>query len=102
MRASGQSPSFRLRAIAGSHVVILAWDTRSGRKPNENDLLGFAIERSTLRDGAVIAKRWLRGLKRFKDKDKGLPAGTPVSSAEHPIQTFQWRRCATTSSSIVA
>ena len=32
----------------------------------------------------------MRSIKRFKDKDKGLPPGTPVSTAEHPIQSFQW------------
>ena len=32
----------------------------------------------------------MRGIKRFKDKDKGLPPGTPVSTAEHPIQGFLW------------
>lgn len=90
MRAIGQSAALRVRAIAGSHVVILAWDAKSGRKPKGGDLLGYAVERSTLEHGAVIEKRWVRGIKRFQDKDRGLPAGTPVSSAEHPIQTFQW------------
>lgn len=90
MRAIGQSTALRVRAIAGSHVVILAWDSRNGRKPKGGDLLGYAVERSTLELGAVVEKRWVRGIKRFKDKDRGLPAGTPVSSAEHPIQTFQW------------
>jgi phosphatidylserine/phosphatidylglycerophosphate/cardiolipin synthase-like enzyme len=32
----------------------------------------------------------MRGIKRFRDKDKGLPPGTPVSTADHPIQSFQW------------
>src|SRR5439155_7896479 len=35
-------------------------------------------------------KYWLRGIKRFRDKDKGLPPGTPVPTADHPIQAFQW------------
>lgn len=90
MRTIGLSNALRVRAIAGSHVVILAWDSRNGRKPKGGDLLGYAVERSTLDRGAVVDKRWVRGIKRFKDKDRGLPAGTPVSSAEHPIQTFQW------------
>lgn len=32
----------------------------------------------------------MRGIKRFKERDKGLPPGTPVSTAEHPIQSFLW------------
>ncbi len=32
----------------------------------------------------------MRGIQRFKDKDRGLPPGTPVSTAEHPFQSFQW------------
>src|SRR5690606_19968946 len=54
------------------------------------DLLGFGIERSEL-DGAQIIERYpMKGIKRFKDKDKGLSPGTPVSTFEHPIQSFQW------------
>src|SRR5262249_21394374 len=30
------------------------------------------------------------GIKKFRDKDKGYPPGTPVSTADHPIQSFQW------------
>ena len=32
----------------------------------------------------------MRRIKRFSDKDKGLPPGTPVSTADHPIQSFLW------------
>ncbi|MGD4150923.1 hypothetical protein QT608_22465, partial [Xanthomonas citri pv. citri] len=32
----------------------------------------------------------MRSIKRFREKDRGLPPGTPVSTADHPIQTFQW------------
>lgn len=91
MRVKGTGTAFRARAISGSHVVVLAWDTIDGKKPARADLLGFAIERSELAmNGAVKEKYWLRGIKRFKDKDKGLPAGTPVPTADHPIQSFQW------------
>ena len=37
-----------------------------------------------------MERYWLRGIKRFQDKDQGLPPGTLVSTAEHPIQGFQW------------
>jgi hypothetical protein len=49
----------------------------------------FAIE-SQLKNGVVVERLFLRGLKRFEDQDKGLPAGTPVPTSEHPVQSFQW------------
>jgi len=90
VRTTAQSSALRVRAIAGSYVVVLGWDTLTGSTPSGVDLLGFAIERSELKNGVVIEKYWLRGIKRFKDKDKGLAPGTPVSTADHPIQSFQW------------
>ncbi len=91
MRVPANGGTLRVRAVSGSYVVVLAWDTLDGKKPARADLLGFAIERSEL-DVAdkVVEKYWLRGIKRFRDKDKGLPPGTPVSTADHPIQSFQW------------
>ncbi len=91
MRVPATGGTLRARAIAGSYVVILAWDTLDGKKPARADLLGFAIERTELNVADHVVERyWLRGIKRFRDKDKGLPPGTPVSTADHPIQTFQW------------
>ena len=91
MRFTGQSQMLKARAIAGTHVVILAWDLKPNKKAKLTGLLGFAIERSELKpDGNTVESYWMRGIKRFKDKDKGLPPGTPVSSADHPIQSFQW------------
>ena len=92
MRFSASNAVLKARAIAGTHVVVLAWDFMAAvRKQRLAGLLGFAIERSELAaDGTPLETYWLRGIKRFRDKDKGLPAGTPVPSAEHPIQTFQW------------
>jgi phosphatidylserine/phosphatidylglycerophosphate/cardiolipin synthase-like enzyme len=78
----------KARAIAGTYVVILAWDI----DPNHlNGLLGFALHREEYdKHGKLVESYWMRGIKRFKDKDKGLPPGTPVSTADHPIQSFQW------------
>ena len=92
MRFSASNSVLKARAIAGTHVVVLAWDFMAAvRQQRLAGLLGFAVERSELAaDGTVLETYWLRGIKRFRDKDKGLPAGTPVPSAEHPIQTFQW------------
>ena len=72
-------------------MVVLAWDTLNGKAPARTDLLGYAIERAELDlAGNEVERYWMRGIKRFKDRDKGLPPGTPVSTAEHPIQSFLW------------
>lgn len=92
MRFTRENAVLKARAIAGTHVVVLAWDFQGAvRSARVAGLLGFAIERSEYdRRGRRIETYWLRGIKRFRHKDKGLPPGTPVPSSEHPIQTFQW------------
>jgi phosphatidylserine/phosphatidylglycerophosphate/cardiolipin synthase-like enzyme len=87
MRNKHSGAKLSVRAISGCHVVILAWDMKQAAT---QDLLGFAVERTELENGAVLERYWLRGIKRFEDKDKGLPPGTPVPTSEHPIQSFQW------------
>ena len=90
MRQLTNGPVLRVRAIGGLHVVTLAWDFADGQEAKREGLLGFAVERSELKNGAVIERYYLRGIKRFKNKDEGLPPGTPMPTSEHPIQTFQW------------
>ena len=91
MRAAANSTKLKAAAYAGTYVVVLAWDTSDGKPPTRKDLLGYAIERAELDPaGHEVERYWMRGIKRFKDKDKGLPPGTPVSTAEHPIQSFLW------------
>jgi phosphatidylserine/phosphatidylglycerophosphate/cardiolipin synthase-like enzyme len=90
MRATGKSGVLRARAIAGTYVVVLAWDFVKGQEGKKDGLMGFAIRREELKDGKAIERYWMTGIKRFKDKDRGLPPGTPVSTAEHPMQAFQW------------
>ena len=79
-----------VRAIGGLHVVTLAWDFAAGHEAKREGLLGFAIERSELKAGQVIERYYLRGIKRFKSVDEGVPPGTPVLTSEHPVQSFQW------------
>jgi len=92
MRNKHSGSSLSIRAIAGNHVVALAWDLKKEQFDTAH-LLGFAVERTEF-DGparkTVVERYFLRGIKRFEDKDKGLPAGTPVPTSEHPIQSFQW------------
>jgi hypothetical protein len=78
-------------AYAGTSVVVLASDTSDGKMPSRTDSLGYAIERAELDlAGNEVERYWMRGIERFKERDKGLPPGTPVSTAEHPIQSFLW------------
>lgn len=79
-----------VRAIGGLHVVTVAWDFLEGHDEKRDGLLGFAIERSELNKGEIVERYYLRGIKRFKNKDEGLAAGTPLPTSEHPIQSFQW------------
>ncbi len=95
MRATKSGKYLKLRAIAGTHVVVLAWDFAKAPGPTsftgDRNLLGFAVHRTKLGDaGEVLTQYYLRGIKRFKDKDKGLPPGAPVPTDEHPVQTLQW------------
>jgi len=91
MRARAENAELKAAAYAGTYVVVLAWDTVDGKQPPPPDILGYAIERTELNaDGEAVERYWLKGIKRFKDKDKGLPPGTLVSTAEHPIQGFLW------------
>ena len=91
MRTTVKGTELKAAAYAGTYVVVLAWDTVDSQAPPRKDLLGYAIERAELdQAGNEVERYWMRGIKRFKDKDKGLPAGTPVPTAEHPIQSFLW------------
>ena len=91
MRATVTGTELKAAAYAGTYVVVLAWDTVNGKPPARKDMLGYAIERTEFDvEGNEVERYWMRGIKRFKDRDKGLPPGTPVSTAEHPIQGFLW------------
>ena len=92
MRNKHSGSDLSIRAIAGNHVVALAWDLKKAQFDTAK-LLGFAVERTEFKDRTrkkVAERYFLRGIKRFEDKDKGLPPGTPVPTSEHPIQSFQW------------
>ena len=91
MRFTNNLGILGVRAICGPHVITLAWDVGDADwNAFTNGLVGFAIEKSELADGVVAERMFLRGIKRFEDKDKGLAPGTPVPTSEHPVQGFQW------------
>jgi phosphatidylserine/phosphatidylglycerophosphate/cardiolipin synthase-like enzyme len=90
MRQLEKGHVLNVRAIGGLHVVTLALDFAEGQDDKRKGLLGFAIERSELKNGNVIEQYFLRGIKRFKFKDEGIAPGTPMPTSEHPVQSFQW------------
>ena len=91
MRQLEEGAVLAARAIGGLHVVTLAWDFVAGQDAKREGLLGFAIERSELDgQGNVLERYYLRGIKRFKEKDEGVAPGTPLPTSEHPVQSFQW------------
>ncbi|NSZ04583.1 hypothetical protein G6M70_04290 [Agrobacterium tumefaciens] len=87
---SNTNGTLKGRAIAGSYVVVLAWDFAEGAEAKREGLMGFAVERAELQGDAVVERYWMRSIKRFRDKDRGLAPGTPVSTFDHPVQSFQW------------
>lgn len=90
MRIVAENDVMRARAIAGTYVVTLAWDFQPDQEGKLEGLMGFAIERTEFEGEEIVERYWMRSIKRFRDKDRGLPPGTPVSTADHPIQSFQW------------
>jgi phosphatidylserine/phosphatidylglycerophosphate/cardiolipin synthase-like enzyme len=78
-----QSPKgLRVRAIAGTYVVLIAFDCDADYCEG---LLGFAIFRTDHENGE---KQWLRGLKKFDLPDSD--EGEDVTTRRHPIQKFHW------------
>jgi phosphatidylserine/phosphatidylglycerophosphate/cardiolipin synthase-like enzyme len=84
MRKTETAGGLSVRAIAGTYVVILGIDLDEKKSKG---VLGFAIERT---DRTENEKYWLEGFKTFEETDPGTPAGTLVSTREHPIQGFYW------------
>ena len=84
MKVSKTSAGLTLRAIAGSHVVILAW---SMDKTACENCLGFAIHRT---DHTESEAYWMEGMKTFAETDPGFVPGSTYPTNKHPIQGFTW------------
>lgn len=84
MRTRSASNGVTLNVVAGTHIVLLAFDLSEARRTT---CLGFAIQRQ---DRTTGAKVWLKGMKTFEQTDPGLAAGELVSTLDHPVQSFQW------------
>lgn len=82
MRATRRRGGLTVRAIAGTHTVLLAMDLA-----DPAGCLGFAIHRT---DRSEAEAGWLRGMKTFAALVPDPPPGSDWSTAEHPVQSFQW------------
>ena len=84
MRAFKKSGVLSARAIAGTRVVLMAWDLDPKVHPG---LQGFAIQH---RLKGNMAAAWLSGIKYFPSLVPAPVKGASYSSRQHPFQTFLW------------
>jgi len=94
MRVAAAAGSFRAKAIAGTHTILMALDCDENKR---NGLLGFAFKRETV--GQPGTDRFLDAQKVFKSVVPDPKAlRDPVDHTqpkrfftnEHPIQSFLW------------
>ncbi|MDC6711083.1 hypothetical protein OEZ76_26075, partial [Leclercia adecarboxylata] len=83
MRVSQSSGALRVKAIAGTHVVLMALDMDEGARAG---LRGFAIKRGH----GGQAQQWLEGIKYFKDLVPNPKPGDSFPSRQQPFQSFLW------------
>ena len=86
MRSTRSDQGLTVLAIAGTYVVLLGWDLAE-QAITAGGILGFAIRRTRHEDGD---QRWLSGMKTFEATLPHPAPGVPVTSYQHPFQTFQW------------
>jgi hypothetical protein len=84
MRRKEQSGPLSVRAIAGTHVVLLGMNLPQHACPG---LLGFAIRRHDHTEGELY---WLSGYKTFESVEPHPAEGVAYSTRRHPIQGFTW------------
>jgi phosphatidylserine/phosphatidylglycerophosphate/cardiolipin synthase-like enzyme len=84
MRVVRKSGGLGVRAVSGTYVVSFGFDLPEAECAG---LLGFSMHRT---DHTAGDAGWLRGMKAFPETDPGLPAGSSYSTADHPVQSFQW------------
>lgn len=82
MRVRVTQDGLTVRATAGTHTVLLAFDLA-----DPTGCLGFGIHRT---DRTEDEAYWLRGLKSFPTIVPTPSPGMSFSLGEHPIQGFQW------------
>ncbi|MGK7654982.1 phospholipase D-like domain-containing protein [Roseovarius sp. B08] len=65
-------------------MVLLGWHLP---EDDCDGLMGFSIHRT---DHTEDEAYYLSGQKAFQETDPGFPPGTPHSTKDHPVQSFQW------------
>ena len=85
MRASFSNGPFKVRVIAGTRVVLMAWDVDAAARAG---LHGFGIKRGI--HGSGKPAKWLEGIKYFTALVPHPVLGAEYSSEQHPFQTFLW------------
>jgi phosphatidylserine/phosphatidylglycerophosphate/cardiolipin synthase-like enzyme len=82
MRKTATRGGLHVRAIAGTHTVLLGFDLNQ-----PVGCLGFAIRRV---DHTEQETYWLRGMKTFASVEPHPSPGQDYSTRDQPIQGFQW------------
>jgi hypothetical protein len=83
MRIAKANDHLRVKAIAGTHVVLMALDMDEDARTG---LRGFAIKRG--RKGQP--QEWLKGIKYFEALVPNHKKGDDFPSRDQPFQTFLW------------
>jgi PLD-like domain len=83
LRVSQGDTRFRVRAIAGTHVVLTAMDMDADTRKG---LRGFAIKRGV----SGQPQTFLRGIKFFEELVPDHDPKQDFSSRDQPFQTFLW------------
>jgi phosphatidylserine/phosphatidylglycerophosphate/cardiolipin synthase-like enzyme len=83
MRVAKANDHLRVKAIAGTHVVLMALDMDEDARTG---LRGFAIKRG--RKGQP--QEWLKGIKYFEALVPSHKKGDDFPSRDQPFQTFLW------------
>lgn len=84
MRVKSKSGVLTVKAVAGTHVVLIGMDMPEA---SCDGLLGFGIHRT---DHTEDEAGWLQGMKVFPSVPVDFLPGTKVSTRKHPIQGFTW------------
>ena len=84
MRTKKLANGLSVRAISGTHCVLLAMDLAKARC---RGLRGFAIHRT---DHTASESGWLTGMKFFPSTDPHQAPGARFSTRDQPIQDFSW------------
>lgn len=83
MRVLNPNSDIQVKAIAGTHVVLMALNIDTEKRKG---LRGFAIKRGE----AGKPAEWLRGIKYFDKLEPDHKAGDDYSSRDQPFQSFLW------------